>query len=98
MDDFGSGQNSLSHLKWLPIDLVKVSGEFVANRTGSEVDRAMTLSLTQMAHSLKIKVIAEKVDNTKSLSWLKAAKVDFVQGHLLGEPKKLEEIDFDALF
>lgn len=98
LDDFGSGQNSLSHLKWLPIDLVKVSGEFVANRTGSEVDRAMTLSLTQMAHSLKIKVIAEKVDNTKSLSWLKAAKVDFVQGHLLGEPKKLEEIDFDELF
>jgi EAL domain-containing protein (putative c-di-GMP-specific phosphodiesterase class I) len=43
-------------------------------------------------------VIAEKVDSAKSLAWLKAAKVDFVQGNLLGEPKKLEDIDFDALF
>ncbi len=98
LDDFGSGQNSISHLKWLPIDLVKVNGEHVSNKTGSEVDRAMALSLTQMAHTLKLGVIAEKVDSAKSLTWLRAAKVDFVQGNLLGEPKKLEEIDFDALF
>lgn len=97
LDDFGSGNNSLGHLKWLPIDMVKVSGEFVANRTGSEVDRAMALSLTQMAHSLKLKVIAEKVDSPKALTWLRAAKVDYVQGHLLGEPRRLDEIDFDAV-
>jgi diguanylate cyclase (GGDEF)-like protein/PAS domain S-box-containing protein len=98
LDDFGSGQNSISHLKWLPIDMVKVNGENVSNRSGSEVDRAMALSLTQLAHSLKLKVIAEKVDSAKSLTWLRAAKVDFVQGHLLGSPEKLDEIDFDDLF
>jgi ammonium transporter, Amt family len=98
LDDFGAGQNSISHLKWLPIDLVKVNGEFVANKSGSDVDRAMALSLTHMAHALKLKVIAEKVDSTKSLTWLKAAKVDFVQGNLLGEPKKLDDINFDELF
>jgi EAL domain-containing protein (putative c-di-GMP-specific phosphodiesterase class I) len=95
LDDFGCGNNSLGHLKWFPIDIVKVSGEFVANRTGSEVDRAMALSLTQMAHALKIKVIAEKVDSHKALTWLKAAKVDYVQGHLLGHPQRLEEVDLD---
>ena len=98
LDDFGSGQNSISHLKWLPIDLVKVNGEFVANKTGSQVDRAMALSLTQLAHSLKLRVIAEKVDSTQALTWLRAAKVDYVQGHLFGQPQRLEEIDFDALF
>jgi diguanylate cyclase (GGDEF)-like protein/PAS domain S-box-containing protein len=98
LDDFGSGQNSIGHLKWLPIDWVKVNGESVANRSGAEVDRAMALSLTQLAHSLKLKVIAEKVDSIKALTWLKAAKVDLVQGHLLGEPKKLEDINFDELF
>ena len=98
LDDFGSGQNSISHLKSLPIDLVKVNGEFVSNKAGSEVDRAMAVSLTQMAHTLKLQVIAEKVDSAKSLTWLRAAKVDFVQGNLLGEPKKLEDIDFDTLF
>jgi diguanylate cyclase (GGDEF)-like protein/PAS domain S-box-containing protein len=98
LDDFGSGQNSISHLKFLPIDMVKVNGEFVANKTGSEVDRAMALSLTQMAHSLKLQVIAESVDSIKALTWLRAAKVDFVQGHLFGTTKKLEDIDFDALF
>jgi diguanylate cyclase (GGDEF)-like protein/PAS domain S-box-containing protein len=96
LDDFGAGQNSLSHLKWLPVDLVKVSGEFVAEKTGSEVDRAMALSLTQMAHSLKLKVIAERVDSPKALTWLKAARVDYVQGHLFGEPTRLDEIDFEA--
>ena len=97
LDDFGEGNNSPSHLKWLPMDLVKVSGEFVAERTGSEVDRAMALSLTQMAHSLKLKVIAERVDSHKALTWLRAAKVDYVQGHLFGEPTRLDEIDFEAV-
>ena len=97
LDDFGAGNNSLSHLKWLPVDLVKVSGEFVAERQGSEVDRAMAISLTQMAHSLKLKVIAERVDSAKSLTWLRAARVDYVQGHLFGEPTRLDEIDFEAL-
>jgi len=97
LDDFGSGNNSLSHLKWLPVDLVKVSGEFVAEKQGSEVDRAMAMSLTQMAHSLKLKVIAERVDSPKALTWLRAAKVDFVQGHIFGEPSRLDEIDFEAL-
>ncbi len=97
LDDFGSGNNSLSHLKWLPVDLVKVNGEFVAEKQGSEVDRAMAISLTQMAHALKLKVIAERVDSPKALTWLKAAKVDMVQGHLFGEPQRLDEIDFEAL-
>lgn len=96
LDDFGAGQNSLSHLKWLPVDLVKVSGEFVAEKNGSEVDRAMALSLTQLAHSLKLKVIAERVDSSRALTWLKAARVDYVQGHLFGEPTRLDEIDFEA--
>lgn len=94
LDDFGSGHNSLSHLKWLPVDMVKITGEFVAQRNGSEVDRAMALSLTQMAHSLKLKVIAERVDSLHAMKWLKAARVDFVQGHLFGEPRRLDEIDF----
>lgn len=97
LDDFGSGHNSLSHLKWLPVDLVKVSGEFVAEKQGSEVDRAMAISLTQMAHTLKLKVIAERVDAPKALTWLRAAKVDYVQGHLFGEPTRLDEIDFEAV-
>lgn len=97
LDDFGAGNNSLSHLKWLPVDLVKVSGEFVAEKQGSEVDRAMALSLTQMAHTLKLKVIAERVDSLRALTWLRAAKVDYVQGHLFGEPTRLDEIDFEAL-
>lgn len=97
LDDFGAGNNSLSHLKWLPVDLVKVSGEFVAERQGSEVDRAMAMSLTQMAHTLKLKVIAERVDSPHALTWLRAAKVDYIQGHLFGEPTRLDEIDFEAM-
>jgi EAL domain-containing protein (putative c-di-GMP-specific phosphodiesterase class I) len=56
----------------------------------------MALSLTQLAHSLKLKVIAERVDSSRALTWLKAARVDYVQGHLFGEPTRLDEIDFEA--
>jgi len=97
LDDYGSGRQSLEHLKWLPVDMVKVSGESVISGDGSNVERAMVMSLTQMAHVLKLKVIAQRVDSAQALDWLRRVRVDFVQGHLFGEPKRLEDIDFDVL-
>jgi diguanylate cyclase (GGDEF)-like protein/PAS domain S-box-containing protein len=97
LDDFGTGFSSISHLKHLPVDLLKIEGGFITGLADSEVDQTVVLSITQMAHALGMKVIAECVDTDRSFAWLKESGVDFLQGHYLGEPRRLEEVDFQAL-
>lgn len=97
LDDFGTGFSSISHLKHLPVDLVKIEGGFIAQLADSEVDQTVVLSITQMSHALNLKVIAEQVDSDRSFAWLKECGIDFLQGHYLGEPRRLEEIDFQQL-
>lgn len=97
LDDFGTGFSSISHLKHLPVDLLKIEGSFVSSLADSEVDQTVVLSITQMAHALGMRVIAEGVDTDRSFAWLKECGVDFLQGHYLGEPRRLEELDFQQL-
>jgi diguanylate cyclase (GGDEF)-like protein/PAS domain S-box-containing protein len=97
LDDFGSGFSSLSHLKQLPVDFVKIEGSLVAEIMENEIDRTMVASINGMAHSLKLKVIAEHVDNESALLWLAEQGIDFVQGNFLGEPKVLNDVAFEQL-
>ena len=97
LDDFGAGFSSFSHLKHLPVDFVKIEGSFIANLSESETDRTMVASITSLAHALGLKVIAEHVASGASLRWLKGCGVDYSQGHYLGEPKAVLELDWVAL-
>jgi diguanylate cyclase (GGDEF)-like protein/PAS domain S-box-containing protein len=97
LDDFGTGFSSFSHLKHLPVDFVKIEGSFIANLSESETDRTMVASITSLAHALGLKVIAEHVASGASLRWLKGCGVDYSQGHYLGEPKAILELDWAAL-
>jgi len=97
LDDFGTGFSSFSHLKHLPVDFVKIEGSFIANLSDSETDRTMVASITALAHALGLKVIAEHVASGASLRWLKGCGVDYSQGHYLGEPKAVLELDWVAL-
>lgn len=96
LDDFGTGFSSISHLKHLPVDFVKIEGSFIAGLSESETDRTMVSSIVGLAHALGLKVIAEHVASGTSLRWLKNCGMDYVQGHYLGEPKPLSEINFMA--
>lgn len=97
LDDFGTGFSSFSHLKHLPVDFVKVEGSFIAGLSESETDRTMVQSITSLAHALGLKVIAEHVATGANLRWLQAGGVDYCQGHYLGEPKALSEIEWAGL-
>jgi len=97
LDDFGTGFSSISHLKHLPVDMVKIEGSFVSELAENEVDQTMVMSITQMAHAMNLKVIAEQVDSDRAFAWLKECGVDFLQGHYFGEPRRLNEIDFTLL-
>jgi diguanylate cyclase (GGDEF)-like protein/PAS domain S-box-containing protein len=98
LDDFGTGFSSFTHLRHLPVDFVKIEGSFVEGMAGSELDRKMVGSITQLAQSLKLKVIGEHVDSFATLSALRAAGAEYAQGNYLGEPRLLRSIDFSALF
>lgn len=98
LDDFGTGFSSFTHLRHLPVDFVKVEGSFVQGMPGSELDRKMVGSITQLAQSLKLRVIGEHVDSFSTLEALRSSGADYAQGNYLGEPRPLRSVDFAALF
>jgi diguanylate cyclase (GGDEF)-like protein/PAS domain S-box-containing protein len=97
LDDFGTGFSSISHLKHLPVDFVKIEGSLITDLGESSRDRTMVASMVSLAHALELGVIAEHVDSQHTLRWLADCGADYAQGHFLGEPVRLEEIDFKAL-
>ena len=91
LDDFGTGMSSLSYLRELPIDTVKIDKSFVANITQDPVNRAIVASVKEVAHLLNLQVIAEGVEKEEQLKSLKDLGVDAFQGFLLGKPLPFEE-------
>jgi diguanylate cyclase (GGDEF)-like protein/PAS domain S-box-containing protein len=98
LDDFGTGFSSFSHLKHLPVDFIKIDGMFVQSMTSNNVDHTMVNSITSMAHSLGLRTIAEHVDSRDTLESCSDSKVDYVQGHFLGEPVLLDNLDLEGMF
>lgn len=97
LDDFGTGFSSMSHLKHLPVDFVKIEGSFISDLAGSEIDQKVVSSMISMAHGLNLKVIAEHVASEEIHEWVQRCGADFAQGHWLGEPRALSELNLPAL-
>ncbi len=90
IDDFGTGYSSLSYLRFFPIDALKVDRSFVRELTTRADDAAIVSAIIAMAHSLKLRVIAEGVEHEQHLEWLHAAKCDEVQGYYISRPVPAE--------
>lgn len=87
LDDFGSGFSSFGHLKYLPVDYVKIDGTFVRDMVSDPVDHAMVRAMNDIAHVLGKRTIAEFVENFAILGLLRKIGVDFAQGHYIGMPR-----------
>ncbi|MFL5952019.1 MAG: putative bifunctional diguanylate cyclase/phosphodiesterase, partial [Gaiellaceae bacterium] len=92
VDDFGSGYASLSHLKQLPVDVLKVDKSFVQNIGTDEEDDAIVRSTIDLAHSLGVTVVAEGVESEEVLQRLRALGCDLAQGFCLARPAPAADV------
>jgi len=92
LDDFGSGVASFHYLKTLPVDYLKIDGQFIANVVNDAVDRSMIEAICKVAGALGIATVAEKVETAAVREQLALLKVDFVQGFLVARPQPLVEL------
>jgi len=92
LDDFGSGFSSFHHLKHLPVDYVKIDGQFVRGMVNDPSDRAIVMSINDIAHSFGKRTVAEFVENREILEMLHACGVDYAQGYYLSPPRAVEII------
>jgi EAL domain-containing protein (putative c-di-GMP-specific phosphodiesterase class I) len=88
IDDFGSGFSSFHYLKRFPVDIVKIEGDFVLNMTHDPRDAAFVRSIANLAHELKIEVVAEYVENENVFNHVREAGIKFAQGNFVGLPNK----------
>jgi diguanylate cyclase (GGDEF)-like protein/PAS domain S-box-containing protein len=91
LDDFGAGFGSFYYLKYLPVDYLKIDGEFIRNLDSSEIDQRMVEAMVEIAKALGLSTIAEFVENEEILTKLQEFGVDFAQGYHVGRPAPFEE-------
>lgn len=91
IDNFGTGSFSLKMIKHLPIDKIKIDKSFVQDVTNNTKDTAIVKAIIAMAHSLKLKVIAEGVETNEQFELLKSLNCNEVQGFLFSKPVPADE-------
>ncbi|MEO1802145.1 MAG: EAL domain-containing protein, partial [Cyanobacteria bacterium J06629_2] len=89
LDDFGSGMSSLTYLKNLPIDYLKIDGSFVTNIAQDKVDYATVECFNHISQIMSIKTIAEFVENKAILQHLQKIGINYAQGYGIERPKPL---------
>jgi len=93
IDDYGTGYASLSYLKNLPADELKIDRAFVQHMTTDRADQAIVRSTVNMAHSLGIRVVAEGVEDQVAWNLLKTFGCDIAQGYYLSRPVPAQDLE-----
>jgi EAL domain-containing protein (putative c-di-GMP-specific phosphodiesterase class I) len=91
LDDFGAGFGSFYYLKHLPLDYLKIDGEFVRNLPTSKTDQILVGSVVELARGLGKQTIAEYVGDAATVDLLREMGVDFAQGFHTGRPRPVAE-------
>ena len=92
MDDFGTGNSSLTNLKILPVDVLKIDKKFVQDAEDSAESRSIVQAIITLGHILGLMVTAEGVETERQLAILRELGCDEVQGYFFSRPTFAENI------
>ncbi len=95
IDDFGTGYSSLAYLKLFPLDVLKIDKRFIDDVPIHRDDMEIVAAIVAMAHTLRLKVLAEGVENENQLTYLRTLGCDHYQGYLCSQP--VPAADFEKL-
>jgi diguanylate cyclase (GGDEF)-like protein len=92
IDDFGTGYSSLAYLKNLPADEIKIDKSFVMNMASDRNDESIVKAAVDLAHTLDLKIVAEGVEDEKTLDLLSEMGCDYAQGYYMAKPMPSEDL------
>jgi diguanylate cyclase (GGDEF)-like protein/PAS domain S-box-containing protein len=92
IDDFGTGFSSLSHLRRLPIDILKIDRAFVAETPGNSDDVAIVRAIIAMARTMNLRIVAEGIETAEQLDFLHREGCHNGQGYLFSRPVIPEDV------
>ena len=92
IDDFGTGYSSLAYLKNLPANEIKIDKSFVMNMANDKKDANIVKAAVDLAHNLGLKIVAEGVEDEKTLDLLSAMGCDYAQGYYIAKPMPFNDL------
>ena len=93
IDDYGTGYSSLAQLKQLPVQELKIDRSFVQHLTDDESDKIIVKSTIELAHNMKLSVVAEGIEDESALMWLKSQGCQLAQGYFISRPLPADAFD-----
>lgn len=93
VDDFGTGYSSLSYLKKFPLSILKIDKSFIDGIPQEEEDISIATAILNLAHSLKMNVVAEGIETKEQLLFLKNLNCNYAQGYFISRPLTINDLE-----
>jgi EAL domain-containing protein (putative c-di-GMP-specific phosphodiesterase class I)/CHASE2 domain-containing sensor protein len=93
MDDYGTGQSTLTYIRQLPLSELKIDRSFVQHAHRNVNDAVLVRSTIELAHKLGLKVVAEGVEDLECLTFLRSCGCDLAQGYLIARPLPIQQLN-----